>query len=79
MREFNVIKEFNTVNRRIKSGAVITDALDISPFTYEEREKRGFLKRKNAPPVPAAAVVPPLNKLGGVAVASPDLADAETK
>ncbi|WBU27588.1 hypothetical protein OOZ54_12875 [Rhodopseudomonas palustris] len=49
MSEFKVVKPFKTVNRRLVEGATIDDGEDISPFTRDEREKNGFIRKSAAP------------------------------
>lgn len=66
MKTYDVLKPFNTVNRRLVVGASIRDGEPIEPFTFEERAKSGFLKEhvdeapKDEPHVmkPAAQPVP---------------------
>ena len=79
MSEFEVAKEFNTVNRRFKVGGPIAESDDITPFTFEERRQRDFIKPKATPPDPIAAVVRPKNKLSGGAAAEPEPAAAGGK
>lgn len=56
--KYDVMKPFNTVNRRLAIGAEISTDDPIEPFTFEEREKSGFIKEK-----PALPLAPPVNKL----------------
>ncbi|TAI67578.1 hypothetical protein [Bradyrhizobium sp. Leo170] len=68
--DYDVLKPFNTVNRRFKpaadadaasanDGSIVLDTDDLTPHTIEGLEKRGFIKVRAAKP----PVAPPANKL----------------
>jgi len=80
MRDYEVIKPFNTQNRRLKVGAVINETLNISPFTFDDQVKRGFLKPVDGESTtPVSAVLPPVGPLGGRAAAEIEPAGADDK
>lgn len=64
--QYDVVKPFNTVNRRLASGASIGDDEHIEPFTFEERVASGFLN-VHVDGEEFAQVAPPTNKLKGSA------------
>lgn len=47
MKIYEVLKPFNTVNRRLAVGATMSDTDDISPFSFDERVASEFLKEKS--------------------------------
>lgn len=53
--QFEVLKPFNTVTRRLQTGSMIADNEPIEPFTFEERRASGFLREKVEEPPPVAA------------------------
>ncbi|WP_454629530.1 hypothetical protein [Bradyrhizobium cenepequi] len=68
--DYDVLKPFNTVNRRFKpaadadaasanDGNIVRDTDDVTPFTIETLEKRGFIKAA----VKRLPIAPPANKL----------------
>jgi hypothetical protein len=70
--DYEVLKPFNTVNRRLAPGAgpggTISDAEDFSPFTIEERVASEFIKPKSevlaiAAPVESGIVEEPAPSL----------------
>ncbi|WP_027578479.1 hypothetical protein [Bradyrhizobium sp. Ai1a-2] len=73
--DYDVLKPFNTVNRRFKpaadadaasaaGGNIVLDTDDLTPHTIETLEKRGFIKARTAKP----PVAPPANKLATAAI-----------
>lgn len=63
MKTFDVVKPFNTANRRLVAGASILEDEVIEPFSFDERVTNGFLKEKveekpKAPDAPASAPPP---------------------
>jgi hypothetical protein len=67
--QYDVVKPFNTVNRRLVPGSSISTDEPIEPFTFEERRENGFIKPPEVEQ-PSIAVVPPANKLRDAASAS---------
>lgn len=69
MSEHDVLKPFNTVNRRLKPDDdrcnVVRDGDNLEPHSIETLTERGFIRARGevaALPAPVAAEVPP-NKL----------------
>lgn len=62
--KYDVVKAFNTVNRRLAVSGEISSHEPIEPFTFEERVKSGFLQEhvdevaKPAPQAPTSAALP---------------------
>ena len=48
MREFEVLQNFTTVNRRLKTGDVIDESLDVSPHSFETLFKRKVVMEKKS-------------------------------
>lgn len=84
MIKYDVLKPFNTVNRRLKVGGDIAENEHIEPWSFDERVRSGFLKEQGAiqaaasnpspaPATPAPGATPPINQLGTAASpASPE-------
>lgn len=44
--QYEVLKPFNTVTRRLQIGSTIADNEPLEPFLLEERLESGFLREK---------------------------------
>lgn len=83
MQIYDILKPFNTVNRRLKIGGDISSDDTIDPWpSFDERVNSGFLKPRDDLKVEQASITPapPMNLLGGAATAPTSaLAPADNK
>lgn len=77
--QYNVVKPFNTVNRRLALGATIRDDEVIEPWTFDERRDSGFIKSHDDEGQPTAApiVATPAAKKSAVAPSDADKAASQ--
>lgn len=74
---YEVMKPFNTVTRRLGVGSEISTEEPIEPFTFEERLKSGFIKEPE--PELVAAASNDLIKAPSAPVAKPTAPDIAEK
>lgn len=71
-----ILKPFNTVNRRLATGATIGDDEVIEPWTFDERRESGFIKPivEEKQQAPAPSVATPAGKKSAGATSESDRA-----